>query len=140
MPRNDTNYPTIKRIIKKYGYSIFADPFTISFGGSNLEADLGIELLGAEKNNKRIVLELKSYTTKMLVPQYQRTFGQIAQYEFALARDKKPYDVYITIPVRIYRKMLNLGEYIPLLENKNIKYMVYNSTTGEIILWNPKPF
>ena len=138
--KNDKSYPTVLRIMKKLGWKIFADPFTIDFGEIELITDLALEpLLGLEKQNKRIILELKSYKSLAINSEFQRLIGQIKQYEYCLRRDDLNYKVYLTIPTARYDWYIQKSDYIPFLEYQNIKYLVNHSMNEEVLKWNPEP-
>jgi len=62
MPARGFYHDTVKRALVKDGWTITHDPFNIKVGAKDLFVDLGAEqLLGAEKGNRKIAVEIKSF-------------------------------------------------------------------------------
>lgn len=137
---NDPNYSLVLRIMRKYGWELFAPKFTINFAGNPLETDLALEkLIGLENQNKRIILELKSYASMAINSEVQRLVGQIKQYTYCLKRDNLPYDIFLTISIKRYNTYIEKGDYLPFFESERIKYLVYHSSREEVLQWHPDP-
>ena len=63
MPQYDLYHNEVKNALSKAGWTITDDPYTLDYKGLRLYADLGAEkLLAAEKEEKKLLLRLKSLT------------------------------------------------------------------------------
>lgn len=63
----DISYSTVKITSEKDGWTITGDPLTLKVGGRSAFVDLSAEkLFAAEKEGKRIAMEVKSFTVHLL--------------------------------------------------------------------------
>ncbi len=71
----------VKNALIKDGWTIIADPFQIAYRGIQLSADLAAERsFAAEKDHRRIVVEVKTFGGRSLVKQMQYALGQYEMY------------------------------------------------------------
>jgi len=62
MPQRDYHHQAVRNALTKEGWTITHDPLTVPFGVRKVYLDLGAErLLGAERGNERIAVEIKSF-------------------------------------------------------------------------------
>jgi hypothetical protein len=62
MPAKDIYHDTVKNALIKEGWTITDDPLILKWGSKTLLIDLGAEkLIAAEKDNKKIAVEIKSF-------------------------------------------------------------------------------
>lgn len=62
MPAKDKFHETVKTALVKDGWTITDDPLFIKFGGVEMYVDIGAEkLIGAEKDGRKIAVEIKSF-------------------------------------------------------------------------------
>ena len=65
MAKRDVCHNQVKHALEKDQWTITHDPFTLQRRRKNLYADLGAErLISAEKDHKKIVVEIKSFLGK----------------------------------------------------------------------------
>jgi hypothetical protein len=87
MPRLDIYHNFVKVALVKDGWTITHDPFTIEFEDLTVYADLAAEkLIGAEKNQQKIAVEIKSFIAPSPVTDLERTIGQYYLYSTFMAR------------------------------------------------------
>ena len=90
MPAKDLFHDCVKRALVKDGWRISHDPFPMKIGAADLFVDLGADkILAAEKDNRKIAVEIKSFLGKSIVADVQAALGQFIMYREVLA-DKEP--------------------------------------------------
>lgn len=61
MPAKDIYHDSVKRALEKDGWKITHDPYLLPWKGQTVYVDLGAEVLAAEKENRLIAVEIKSF-------------------------------------------------------------------------------
>jgi hypothetical protein len=65
MPARDTDHEAAKNALIQDGWTVTHDPYTMHVGRKDLFVDLGAEkLLAAEKAERKIAIEVKSFVGK----------------------------------------------------------------------------
>ena len=130
MPRHDTHHETVKRALEKDGWTITADPFIIGLGSTRMYADLG-----AEKDIRLIIVEIKTFLGDSFVNELHRATGQYVNYRSLLRRTADQYELFLAVPLPIYRKYF-AEEYVQIiLKDLQIKLVVFDSEQEEITQW-----
>ncbi len=81
----DKYHNIVKQALEKEGWLITADPFTFTFGQVNFQVDLGAErIIAAEKDNKKIAVEIKSFLNSSAITDFYNALGQFLSYRLAL--------------------------------------------------------
>ncbi|MDX2249009.1 MAG: XisH family protein [Bacteroidia bacterium] len=85
MSRRDFYHNTIRIILEKEHWTITDDPLDLSIGDVELFADIGAErVIGAEKGNQKIALEIKSFISQSPVSEFHKALGQYENYRLSL--------------------------------------------------------
>ncbi|NEO57720.1 MAG: hypothetical protein F6K54_34445 [Okeania sp. SIO3B5] len=86
MSARDFFHQEVKNALIKDGWSITHDPLSIRFGGVDISIDLGAEqLIGAEKDNQNIAVEIKSFLPKSsAISEFHTALGKFINYRAAL--------------------------------------------------------
>ncbi len=85
MPARDKFHDVVRNALIKDGWIITDDPLTLKFGKTDLFVDLGAEkLLAAEKEGKKIAIEIKSFLGKSIISEAQDAIGQFMMYREVL--------------------------------------------------------
>lgn len=86
----DKYHRIFREALENDGWTITHDPLLLSYGASNLEIDLGAErLIGAERGEERIAIEVKSFTEPSKVYAFHQALGQFMVYKLALEHNKE---------------------------------------------------
>jgi hypothetical protein len=82
MPKRDTIHNLVKHALIKEGWVVTDDPYVISYGERFLFVDLGAteselngiegQVIGAERDNKRIALEIKDFRSQSVITDLER--------------------------------------------------------------------
>lgn len=75
----DIYHSTVKIALEKDGWTITDDPLTLAIGERSVYVDLGAEkLLTAEKEDRKIAVEIKSFLSRSPVKDLEVALGQRA--------------------------------------------------------------
>ncbi len=79
MPAKDKFHEVVKTALIKDGWTITDDPLFIRFGGVEMYIDIGAEkIIGAEKNGRKIAVEIKNFLGISLTAEFQDALGQVS--------------------------------------------------------------
>ena len=131
MPQYDAHHETVKRALEKDGWTITADPFTIYVEKMRLYADLG-----AEKQARLIVVEIKGFIGDSFLNELHRATGQYANYRSLLRDAPQAYEIYLAVPHDVYRKYFQRKLVATIIKDQQIKFFTYDPQKEEVILWN----
>ena len=82
MSRYDAYHEPVKQALIKDGWTVTDDPFMIEYKGITLYADLGAEKpITAEKENRKIVVEVKVFGSASQISELQKAIGQYGIYD-----------------------------------------------------------
>ncbi len=78
MPARNIHHAIVVRALSADGWTITHDPYPLSFGGKDLFVDLGAEeaTLAAEKEGRRIAVEIQSFLGRSPVRSLEEAVGQ----------------------------------------------------------------
>lgn len=89
MPAKDIYHDCVKNALIKDGWKITDDPLSLKIGKKDIFIDLAAEkLLAAEKQGKKIAVEVKSFIGISEVEDLKNALGQYILYEKILLRIK----------------------------------------------------
>ena len=141
MPAKDIFHEPFVRALKKDGWTITDDPLTFRLMDTDLLIDIGAErLVGAERGNERIAVEIKSFVGKSSVQDLKEATGQFVLYAQALMRSPANADRILLLAVRlpIYVSLFENGIGKILLESDTLRLVVFDANTEEIKRWIPE--
>jgi XisH protein len=81
----DVYHNLVKRALQEDGWVITDDPLQLYFGKKRVAVDLAAEMwIIAEKELRKIAVEVKSFTSMSLINELHHAVGQIRFYELLL--------------------------------------------------------
>lgn len=81
----DKFHNVVRNALEKDGWNITADPYEINVDDVDFEIDLAAEeLLGAEREGRKIAVEIKSFISPSNVSEFHTALGQFLNYRDAL--------------------------------------------------------
>ena len=99
----------MKQLLENEGWNITHDPLFIRTGLGRLEIDLGAEkLIAAEKEGKKIAVEIKSFIGHSKLHDLYKALGQFTFYQPALHRQEPDRLLYLAIPESAYEFSLEI--------------------------------
>lgn len=136
MPRLDIYHNFVKVALVKDGWTITHDPFTIEFEDLTVYADLAAEkLIGAEKNQQKIAVEIKSFIAPSPVTDLERAIGQYYLYSTFMKRLDPHRTLYVAIPERTYNNFFQRTSIQEFVKERKFPLIVFNPEMEEIVLW-----
>ena len=113
-----------------------ADPLRLEVGGTKFEIDLGAkQLLGAERGEEKIAVEIKSFLSDSPLTDYHNALGQFLNYRLALEISDSQRILYLAIPIISYESFFKREFAQISLEKYKIKLIIYDHIQEVIIKW-----
>lgn len=105
-------------------------------GGRNVYVDLGAERpFAAEKDGKKIAVEVKSFRSASDLRDYENALGQYIFYRSLLIRSDPTRKLYLAVPNSVYLNTFTELIILPSLEDLQVSIVTFNPTTEEIVKW-----
>ncbi|NEP82373.1 MAG: fatty-acid synthase [Okeania sp. SIO3C4] len=136
MPQYDLYHNEVKNALNKDNWTITDDPYTLEYKGLRLYADLGAEkLLAAEKEEQKIVVEIKVFNSLSRVTELQKAIGQYNMYRSILRRVSPERKLYLTIPEDIYQDFFQQPAIQDIVSDQTIYLLIFDPNREAIIQW-----
>ena len=136
MPKRDLFHEAVKKGLIKDGWTITDDPLTFRIDGINISIDLGAEkVIGAEKDGKKIAVEVKSFISPSPLTDFHTALGQFLTYRLFLGQEEPDRQIYLAIPEDTYNSFFQKDIILKSIETNKLKIIVYDSLSEEIDLW-----
>jgi XisH protein len=136
MPAKDLYHDTVKTALIKDGWEITNDPLKIEVGGRSVYIDLGAnKLLAAEKQGRKIAVEIKSFLAPSPVNELEKALGQYELYSLVLEDEDPDRILYLALSNIIFDGFFSeeIGQRV--LRKKNLRVIVFDPDTQEILQW-----
>lgn len=136
MPRQDIYHNAVKNALIKDGWIIQHDPLILAFGRRNVYVDIGAEApITAEKEGRKIAVEIKSFLGVSEVTELERALGQYALYRFLLARDEPERILYLALSEVANTSIFSEPEGRDLATAQKLKLLVFDPAKEIILQW-----
>lgn len=138
MPAKDLYHDTVKIALIKDGWTITDDPLKIEVGRRSIYIDLGArKLLGAEKQGRKIAVEIKSFIAPSPVNELEKALGQYELYSLILEDEDPERLLFLAVSDRIFNEFFSeeIGQRV--LRKKNLRVIVFDPGTEEVVQWIP---
>lgn len=136
--RRDIYHDAVRQALVRDGWIITADPLILPFGDQELYADLGAEkIIGAEKGEHKIAVEIKSFVGRSDIVEMERTIGQHLLYESVLAELEPTRALYVAVTQVAMERVFTgrLGRLV--LARTGMRLLVFEPTQEVIVQWIP---
>lgn len=138
VPARNIDHDSVRNALVKDGWTITADPYHMRWGGKNLFVDLAAErILTAEKEGRRIAVEVQSFLGPSDVTDLQEALGQFLLYRTVMEKTDPDRILYLAVGGEAYRDIFTdpLGQLAR--ESLNVLLIVFDPTTEVIKQWIP---
>ena len=135
MAAKDRFHNIVKIALEKEGWKITHDPLTLKVDAvTDLHIDLGAEMLiGAERENEKIAIEIKSFLGQSAINDFHAAVGQFINYRYALADLDPDRKLYLAISLVTYEKVFVRRFIQSVIDRAQISLIIYD-TEQEIIV------
>lgn len=104
MPARDIYHDTVIIALEKDGWTITNDQLKLTVGNRSVFVDLGAEkLFAAEKEGRKIAVEIKSFIGASPIRDLEEALGQYVLYSNILEEQEPERLVYLAVPKAIFR-------------------------------------
>ncbi|NJO67412.1 MAG: fatty-acid oxidation protein subunit alpha [Leptolyngbyaceae cyanobacterium RM1_405_57] len=136
MAAKDKFHQAVRKALEKEGWIVTDDPLKFEVGGTKFEIDLGAEqLLAAEKEGKKIAVEIKSFLSDSPLTDYHAALGQFMNYRLALQEAKSERVLYLAIPETAYQAFFQREFAQKSLAAYQVSQIIYDPSKEEIVRW-----
>ena len=139
MPAQDIFHESVKVALQKDGWTILREDWYIEVDslGLAIYIDLAAQkFIEAEKDGRRIAVEIKSFLSESNMTAFQKALGQFLVYVKAVKKQLFEWTVYLAIPVDIYNGFFLRFDFIwEMVEEYDLKLIVFYPQSQEIVLW-----
>jgi hypothetical protein len=137
MPAKDKFHDVVKNALIKEDWKITDDPLTLEYGKRKMFVDLAAEkLFSAEKDGRKIAVEVKSFLSLSELTDLEEAFGQYTIYQTLLKRQQPDRKLYLAIPQEKYFDLFDENEIGNLiLEDYNLSIIVFDIANEVIVEW-----
>lgn len=99
MSARDRYQDCVRNALVKDGWAITHDPLRLPWGKKDLYVDLGAEqLLAAEKGQRQIAVEIKSFLGRSEVDDLEKALGQFVLYRAILKAREPDRTLFLAVP------------------------------------------
>jgi hypothetical protein len=138
MPAKDTYHDSVKNALIKDGWTITHDPYTLTFGQTDVFVDLGAErVLAAEKQGEKIVVEIKSFRGASDIRELEQAIGQYVFYRSLLSRIEPDRKLFLAVPQSVLVSTLGKPIAQPVMEDLDVALIAFDPQQEVIVKWIP---
>jgi hypothetical protein len=129
----DRFHNIVRNALEKEGWEITDDPYEINVDDVDFEIDLAAEeLLGAEREGRKIAVEIKSFISPSNVSEFHTALGQFLNYRDALEKIEPERLLYLAVRLPVYETFFQRKFIISAVEKYQLRLMIYD-VEGEVI-------
>lgn len=139
MSAKDRYHESCKNALLKDDWIITNDPLRLRWGNKDMYVDLGAEkLFIAEKQDKKIAVEIKTFASISEVYALEQALGQYLLYRSVIKRKEPNRKLYLAIPSMVYIDIFeeSLGKIIT--EDYQLNLLIFDINSEEIVQWIPE--
>jgi hypothetical protein len=132
----DIFHEVVRNALEKEGWIITHDPLYVRVGGVGMEIDLGAEkMIAAEKEGKKIAVEIKSFVRPSAISEFHTAVGQYMNYRKALGKKEPDRLLYVAVPSETYHSFFSLPFIRECVEDYGFRMIVYDTEEEGIAEW-----
>jgi XisH protein len=132
----DLFHDVVKTALIKDGWQITDDPLFLKVGGVDFFIDLGAEkLLAAERDGRKIAVEVKSFLNTSSVADFHLAIGQFINYRVALKVADPERKLFLAVPDIAYKTFFQKEFPRMVIQQYELELFVYDIENEVIVLW-----
>ncbi|MEH2170276.1 MAG: XisH family protein [Nostoc sp.] len=132
----DRFHNIVRNALEKDDWKITADPYEINVDDVDFEIDLAAEqLLGAEREGRKIAVEIKSFISPSNVSEFHTALGQFLNYRDALDKIEPERQLYLAVRVPIYESFFQRKFITSAVAKYQLRLIIYDVQEEVIRQW-----
>ena len=132
----DRFHGTVRRALEHDGWTITADPYLVRFDRTAVEVDLAAEqLLTAERTERRIAIEVKSFLGPSRMYDFHLALGQFLTYRLAIELHDPDCILYLAVPVDAYEQVFLGFMAQRIIHQYRVCLLVFDPLRETIMQW-----
>ncbi|NOT59605.1 MAG: fatty-acid synthase [Acidobacteria bacterium] len=136
MAAKDLYHEQVKAALGKDGWTITADPLALDWDNRDVQIDLAAEkLLLAEKDARRIAIEVKSFLSSSLLQDLYAALDQFLLYRKALQNTEPERELFLAVREAVWQSLLNRTDSAALLHDYQVKLLIFDEQEEAITQW-----
>ena len=139
MPKKDLYHNAVVNALTADNWRITDDPLHLSYGGRNLYIDLGADRpIGAEKEGRKIAVEIKSFISESDIHELGQSIGQYNMYRNLLAEIDPERMLWLAVPSFAYDGIFReeIGQL--MISREQIQLIVFDEIQERVREWVPQ--
>ena len=138
MPARDRYHDCVRNALIKDGWVITHDPLRLTWGKKDLYVDLGArQLWAAEKGERKIAVEIKSFLGKSEVDDLEKALGQFMLYRALLIMNEPGRTLFPAVPDHVLQDVFDDPAGRILVKDESLHVLGYDPEAEEITRWIP---
>ncbi len=132
MPAKDLYHDNVKNALVKDGWTVTHDPYLLHVGKKDLFIDLG-----AEKDERRIAVEVQSFLGKSEVLDLRNALGQFVLYRHVLHEEDPDRELFLAVREGVFVEVFQepIGDI--LIRKGALRLITFDEAKEEIRRWIP---
>jgi XisH protein len=132
----DFYHDNVREALEKDGWVITDDPYRVKVDEIGYLIDFGAEpLIAAQKDEKIIAVEVKSFVGPSTINEFHRAVGQFNDYSVALEFNDPLRVLFLAVPLDTWIRFFQQPLIQRSLERIQAKVLVYNPFEKTIVQW-----
>lgn len=137
MPARDIFHYQARHAFENDGWIITHDQLFLQSGGAEMYIDLGAEhLIAAQKDVRRIAVEVKSFVAPSVISEFHTAVGQYIDYRIALEDEDPERELYLAVPADTYTSFFQLPFTQRVITRNHIRVVVFDVTQEVLVSWH----
>ena len=132
----DMYHNLVRTVLINDGWKITHDPYRFEKWDPEWEIDLGAEkMIGAEKENTKIAVEVKSFLKSSFANEFHSVLGQYINYRINLSQFEVGRTLYLAVPADVWKSQFQRKGIQLSIKTLAVKVLVYNEQSQKIVQW-----
>ncbi|AOY79975.1 XisH family protein [Moorena producens JHB] len=136
MPAKDIYHHAVRFALVKDGWKILTEDYTLEYGGDRLYVDIAAEKsIAAEKQGRKILVEVKSFLGRSFVNDLEQAVGQYIVYRDILVEKELDFKLYLAITKGTYKNYFQRQLTQMIINRNQVNVLVVDSESEVIEQW-----
>ena len=126
----------MREALQSDGLVITDDPLRLKSGKVEVEIDLGAErILAAEKDGRRIAVEVKNFLNRSPVTDFEDAYGQFMLYRRILKKEDPERMLYLAVPQFAFETFFQRPLIQEILQEEKMHLLIFDHKENTVVLW-----